>query len=314
MNRRDLLKGLSIISGSACFGVALARAAQSPLDRFKLGAISDGFSQDFAEALKILKGYGLPWVEIRNVWGVYNTEATPAQIQRIKDLLNKYQCRVSVVDTALYKCVLPGTKAVGGEKDLYPYAGQMDLLQRAIERARALGTDKLRIFTFWRTSEPTRVFDRISEELAKAAQIAHASGMRLLIENESACNVATGREVAQILKMTPASNLGANWDVGNGWWQGEVSFPDGYAALDKRRLWHLHVKGVRCEKGITNCQETTAGQGANDLLGQFHALVRDGYEGTMSLECEVESPGMTHLATTKRSLEELLQILSKTTG
>ena len=90
-------------------GLAVACAAQ-PLKRFKVGAISDGFSEDFEEALKILKSYGLGWVEIRSVFGIYNTEASPAQIRRIKELLDRYQFRVSVVDSALYKCTLPGTK------------------------------------------------------------------------------------------------------------------------------------------------------------------------------------------------------------
>ena len=46
-------------SGSSCF----ARALSPPPRQFKLGAISDGFSQDFEQALKIMKSYGLAWVE-----------------------------------------------------------------------------------------------------------------------------------------------------------------------------------------------------------------------------------------------------------
>jgi hypothetical protein len=95
MDRRGFLKRVGILYGSASFAAAVteARAAISPLSRFKLGAISDGFSQDFEEALKVMKGYGLSWVEIRNVFGIYNTEASPAQIQRLKDLLDKWSGR-----------------------------------------------------------------------------------------------------------------------------------------------------------------------------------------------------------------------------
>jgi sugar phosphate isomerase/epimerase len=124
-----------------------------------------------------------------------------------------------------------------------------------------------------------------------------------VIENEESCNAATGREVAQILAITPAVNVGANWDVGNGYWLGEVSFPDGYNALDKKRIWHMHLKGVECDSNLKNCSETFAGQGDVDLVRQFRRLVNDGYQETMSLECEFEAPGLTHLETTKRSLE-----------
>lgn len=313
MNRRGFLKILGISSSPPWLMEKLgsfSASGVSPLSRFKLGAISDGFSPDFEEALKIMQGYGLSWVEIRAVWGIYNTEASPAQIQRLKDLLSKYRFKVSVLDTALYKCALPGTKPVGDEKDLHPYAGQMDLLHRAIERAHTVGTDKLRGFTFWRVAEPAGLSTRIAAELEKAAEVAQGEGMRLVIENEDSCNAATGHELAGILGMVTASNVGANWDVGNGYWHGEASYPDGYQALDKRRIWHLHLKGVKCEAGFKDCQETFADQGQIDLAGQFRALVRDGYQETMSLECEFEAPGLTHLETTRRSMEGLLRVVA----
>lgn len=313
MDRRAFLKGLGSVHGSAWLAVGVsgaAPAAVSPLSRFKLGAISDGFSQDFEEALKIMKSYGLSWVEIRNVFGIYNTEASPAQIQRIKDLRDKYGFRVSVIDSAFYKCTLPGTRPVNSENDNYPYPKQMDLLKRACDRAHALGTDKIRGFTFWRVAEPGKLSERIADELGKAAEVADRAGMRLVIENEEACNAATGHELAKILKMAPARNLGVNWDVGNGYARGEVSFPDGYDALDKKRIWHMHLKGMACDANLKNCSETFAGQGQIDLAGQFRQLLRDGYQETMSLECEFKAPGLSHLDTTKRSLDGLLRVMT----
>lgn len=308
MDRREFLKVAGALYGSTSLAAGLtdSHTAISPLNRFKLGAISDGFSQDFEEALTIMKGYGLCWVEIREVFGIYNTETSPVQIQRIKDLVAKYGFRVSVIDSALFKCTLPGTRPVEGEKDSYPYSEQMELLKRAIDRAHALGADKVRGFTFWRVAEPEKVSERIAGELMKAAEQANGAGIRLVIENEETCNAATGHELAKLLHIVPASNLGLNWDVGNGYWHGEVSFPDGYNALDKKRIWHMHLKGVRCDANLKNCAETFAGQGQVDLVGQFRQLVRDGYQGTMSLECEFEAAGLTHVETTKRSLQGLL--------
>jgi len=312
MERRVFLKELGILSGAASFATGLmAEAAASPLSRFKLGAISDGFSQDFDEALKIMKNYGLSWVEIRHVFGVYNTEANPAQIQRIKDSLDKYGFRVSVIDSALYKCALPGTTPVKGQRDDYAYAKQMDLLKRACDRAHELGSDKIRGFSFWRVAEPAKLSERIAGELGKAAEVANRAGMRLVIENEESCNAATGHELAQILGMAPAHNLGANWDIGNGYGRGEVSFPDGYNALDKKRIWHMHLKDMTCQANLKHCSEAIGGHGQVDLVGQFRQLLRDGYQETMSLECEFKAHGLTHLETTKRSLQGMLTAMSK---
>ncbi len=328
MQRRGFLRLLALLGGPTCFAGRWSILAESPpsaLKRFKLGVISDELSPDLEEALQIMKGFGLSWVEVRTVWGVYNTYASPQQVEKIKELLKKYSFRVSVVDTALYKCALPGTTSVKGEKDFRPYSEQMDLLKRAIDRAHDLGTDKLRVFAFWRVPNPEGHYPRISEELAKAAEVARASHVRLLLEDEGSCNVGNGHELARMLKLVPASNFGANWDVGNGYWNGEVTFPDGYAALDKKRIWHMHVKDVGCvpskaprategQPGSHECHTAIVGTGEVDLLGQFRALVRDGYQETMSLEPEVQGPGLSHQEATKRSLEGVLKIMGQAVG
>lgn len=309
--RQRSLAGMMIGNSQDAVRSQNASAPQSRTDsKFKIGAISDGFSGDFEQALQIMKGYGLRWVEIREVWGKYNTEATPAEIQRIRHLLDQYDFKCSVVDSALYKCTLPGTSPVTTERDTYPYSGQMDLLKRAADRAHAWGTDKVRGFTFWRLADPSSVFTRVAEELDKAASVARTEGVRLVIENEESCNGGTGHELAAILKMAPAPNLGINWDVGNGYTHGEISYPDGYQALDKSRIWHLHLKGMACSPGLKDCHETFTDRGEIDLAGQLRALARDHFDGTMSLECEFRAPGMTHEQTSRRSLQGLLKIVS----
>lgn len=309
MQRRTFLKNAALL---CCAMHGWAATGNQALSRFKLGAISDGFSQDFEEALKIMRGYGLHWVEIRQVFGVYNTEASPQQIQEIKQLLDRYEFRVSVIDSALYKCVLPGTKPMNDAgKDKYPYGQQMDLLKRACDRAQALGANKIRGFTFWRVAQPESISKRIAEELVKAAEVAHSAGMRLVIENEESCNAATGRELAETLrKAESAPNLGANWDVGNGYLHGEVSFPNGFDALDRKRIWHVHLKGITCQSHLVDCKECFADEGQIDLAGQLRALLRDGYQETMSLECEYQTPGLSHQETTKRSMEGLLRVMA----
>ncbi|HEV2233237.1 MAG TPA: sugar phosphate isomerase/epimerase family protein [Terriglobia bacterium] len=339
IKRRTFLRNLAAASGAPLLAGGLpsfsgpGTPSAPPLTRFKLGVISDELSKDFEEALKTMKSYGLSWVEIRTVWGTYNTEASPEQLQRIKDPLEKFQFKVSVLDTALFKCALPGTKPVAGGKDAYPYAGQMDLLKRAMDRAPTLGTDKLRVFAFYRVAEPESRYSQIAEELSKAAELALSGGMRLVLEDEGSCNVATGHELAEMLKRVPAANFGANWDVGNGVSHGEVSYPDGYAALDKKRIWHMHIKDIRCGAAATSkefaeafkkkkervvekskCHTAIVGAGQVDLLGQLRALLRNNYQGTMSLEPEYEAPGLTHFEATRRSLVALLRLMAHAAG
>jgi sugar phosphate isomerase/epimerase len=313
MDRRTFFKSAAWLPGlpSLASGLSHVDLTAQAASEFKLGAISDGFSENFESALRMMKGYGLSWVEIRDIWGKYNTEATPREIRRVKDLLDQYHFKCSVVDSALYKCALPGTTAVASEADAYPYSGQMDLLKRAMDRAHSWGTDKVRGFTFWRVARPAGVFLRVAEELHKAAEVARSGGIRLVIENEEDCNAATGFKLAAVLKLAPSVNLGYNWDVGNGYARGEVSYPNGYEELDKSRIWHLHLKGIQCAPGLKQCREAFADEGVVDLAGQLRALRRIHYDETMSLECEFSAQGLTHLQTTCRSMEGLLRVANR---
>jgi L-ribulose-5-phosphate 3-epimerase len=335
MRRRTVLKALGILSASPYLGEprSLARSPFPPPRQFRLGVISDELSQDLEEALKITKAHGLDWVELRTLWGKYNTETSPQEVQRVKDLLGRYGSRVSVVDTALYKCDLPGTKNVVGEKDAYPYAGQMDLLKRALERAHAFGTDRVRVFAFWRTAKPAEHFPHIADQLAHASDVAGAAKIRLVLENEGSCNVGSGRELAAMLKLVPAANFGANWDIGNGYWHGEVSYPAGYSMIPKDRIWHMHLKDVRCGRTAaaqqkseawrlkggqqsekSACHTAIVGTGQVDLAGQLRAALENHYDGTMSLEPEYEATGVSHQQATTRSLENLLKIMAKSSA
>jgi sugar phosphate isomerase/epimerase len=306
MTTAGILAGASWLVENA---TGLCAAPDSPPKQFKLAVISDGLSQDFETALKIVKSYKIKWVEIRAVWGKYNTESSPEQIRRLKELLNAYEIRCSQVDTALFKCTLPGTKTLGAGTPVYPYSEQMDLLKRAIDRAHAWGTEQLRIFTFWRVGEPEKIYGRISEEVQKAAEVARSAGVRLVIENEDETNVGTVHELSKMLATLP-SNVGANYDIGAPLWLGEIPYPDGYRALDPKRIWNVHLKGAQCAPGFKDCHETFADQGQIDLKGQLQAFLRDGYRGTMALECEFKSPGLSLTETTTRSLDGLLKVMS----
>jgi hypothetical protein len=48
------------------------------------------------------------------------------------------------------------------------YKEQNQVLERAIELAKALDTDKIRVFSFWRVENPAELFDLIVADLRKA--------------------------------------------------------------------------------------------------------------------------------------------------
>src|SRR6516162_6746802 len=113
------------------------------LNRFTLGVITDVVTQGFEKALLWVKGYGLTWVQLRFLWSKYVTDLTADDVQRAKELLAKYEMKVSVVDSPYFKTLLPGTQSKfnDGKTDppLSAYAQQQVLLERAIARAKDFG-------------------------------------------------------------------------------------------------------------------------------------------------------------------------------
>lgn len=313
MRRREFVATGAAAGAALLGGIPLWTA---DVTRFKLGVITDEVTQDFEQALGWVKSFGLNWVELRFVWGKYVTEFTADDVKRAKDLLAKYQVRVSVVDSPYCKVLLPGTSSPFSDRKNDPlqsdFAKQDAVLERAMARARDFGTDKVRIFAFLRVAEPKTVFDRVAQELQRAAVVAQREGIRLLLENEFSCNVATGAESAAMLEAVKSPALGLNWDPGNAYAAGEKKpYPDGYAPLDRKRIWHMHLKDAQDDPGRAESSWRPIGGGKIDYLGQFRAALKDGYDGTMSLETHYLNEAKNKEASSRESMEGLLKIIKE---
>ncbi len=311
MKRREFVGG---ITTAALLAAGPAWAAD--LSQFKLGVITDEVTQDLEQALLWAKSFGLSWVELRFVWGKYVTEFGSDDVTRAKDLLAKHEMRVSVIDSSYFKTALPGTTSkfedAKNDKLQSNFASQSAVLERAMARAKDFGADKVRIFSFLRVADPKTVFDRVAKELDKTAEIAKKENIRLVLENEFSCNVATGVESAAMLKAVKSPALGLNWDAGNAYDAGEKKpYPDGYDPLDKKRIWHMHLKDA--QEGADGGESVwrPIGGGKIDYLGQFRAALKNGYDGTMSLETHYLNADKNKEASSRESMEGLLKIIAK---
>src|SRR6185437_8954950 len=177
-----------------------ARLAKSP---FKVAVITDEISQDFGHACEVAsRQFGMGWVEIRSAWkkNVANFEAQ--EVSEILTVLKKHNLRVTDIASPLFKTDWPDApKSRFSEKDQFnanfAYAQQDEVLDRCIELAKKLSTDRIRCFDFWRLDNPAPHRNAINEVLQKAAEKTGRAGLILLLENEYACNTGTGAEAAK---------------------------------------------------------------------------------------------------------------------
>ena len=283
---------------------------------FTLAVITDEISQDFGHALEVAaKEFGVRFVEIREMWKKNLFALDAKELAEARKLLKQFDLRVSSIASPIFKVDWPGApiSKYSPKRDQfgasYTFEQQDGLLERGFELARTLGTTNLRIFDFWRLDDQTPYRGAIDQKLHDAAAKAEKAGITLLLENEHACNTATGTEAARTLGAVTSPSLKLNWDPGNAAARGETPFPNGYGLLPKARIGYMHCKDVvRKPDGTTGWE--AMGRGVIDYVGQFRALAKDGYKGTLSLETHWRGAG-TPEESTRQSMAGLKDLLKR---
>jgi sugar phosphate isomerase/epimerase len=265
------------------------------MDRIRLAAITDEFSPDLDEALDAMVSVGMAGVELRTIGGRNIVDLDDASIDRICENVSARGMTVVSIASPVLKCVLPGGPSLDTrfQQDAFAsrhtYDDQPRLTERAFEIAARTGARIIRVFSYWRTVEPDRVFDAVVVALRDLADRAQPNGLTIGLENEHACNVATGAETARLLAALDHPSLKVIWDPANALVAGEVPFPRGYRCLPASRVVHVHAKD--CDVQGHTPTWGPVGEMSVDWVGQMAALKHDGYTGWISLETHWPGPG-----------------------
>lgn len=275
---------------------ALASALKSS---FKVSVINDEISQDFDHACHVAsQDFGMEWIELRSMWNKNLMELTSAQIDEAKKILSKYGLKVTDIASPLFKTDWPGAprSPYGSKGDLHgaaesTFKEQNDILEKSIALAKTFNTGKVRCFDFWRLDDIAPYRAAIDEKLRSAAEVAGKQGILLVLENEFACNTATGRESTRTMNAVRSPHLALNWDPGNAVMRGELdAFPAAWETIPKDRIHHCHCKNaVKNDAG--KIEWSPVDKGFIDWTAQFHALRQIGYSEAVSLETHWHGAG-----------------------
>jgi sugar phosphate isomerase/epimerase len=256
-----------------------------------VAVITDEISQDFDHACFVAaREFGMQWVEVRGLWNKNLMSLASAEIAEAQRILAKYQLRVTDIGSPLFKVDWPGapTSKYSPKHDQFNanfgYDQQPEVLEKCIEAAKAFKTDRVRGFDFWRLEDQAPYRPAINAKLQEAASQLGKHGLILLLENEFACNTATGAEGAKTLSAVPAPNFLLNWDPGNAAARGETPYPNGWELLPKNRVGHCHCKDMLRKSDAQGFEWMPVGKGTIDWVGQFEALKKSGYKLGVSLE------------------------------
>ena len=312
-SRRQFLRA----AASAPFIFVPRLLARNRIDRSRISAITDEIGTTTAESIEFAKTYGLKWVEVRDVFlpDKKRKEVALADEAVVKELaasLAANQLKVSFMNTSLLKFTWPGTEPARPPRNDTPekkekrvaseqqrFDRRMEDLGKALNAARILGCDKVRIFTGSRVAEPKSAYPRIVEIFTPMIEEAAKHKIHLLVENEASQNVGTSAELGELVPMIKSPWFGFNWDPNNAHSAKEIPFPDGYKKLPIERMMNSQVK-------------------ARDLLPDFpndnlpwhdimEAMQKDGYKGHIGLETHIFDG--TLIPKANLSMKEILRIV-----
>ena len=284
---------------------------------FHLSVLTDEISQDFGHACEVAsRDFGLGWVELRAMHNKNVMAWDAHDVAEARAVLEKYQLRVSEIASPIFKTDWPGapTSSFSPKNPQFgadfTYEQQDELIERAVELSKAFNTPYIRIFDFWRLGDQTPYRQAIDDRVRQAAAKVGLKGVTFNLENELACNTATGAEAGRLLRAISEKSLMLNWDPGNAAARGEKAYPDGYDAIPKGRIRHVHCKDV-VDLGGGKTEWAPVGKGIVDWRGQFRALARDGYSGAVSLETHWRLKGGTPEESSRQSMAGLKESLQK---
>ena len=320
VSRREFLGELATLAGAvslaACSNAwSLNDSVSLSKSAFRIAVITDEISQDLGHACDVAsRRFGMNWIELRSMWDKNILNLNSQETADAKRILEKYKLQVTDIASPLFKVDWPGApkSKFSPKRDQFnadfTFDQQDDVLERSIELAKQFGTDRVRCFDFWRLDDQKPYRSAMNEKLHDAAEKVGSKGIILVVENESACNTATGTEAAAVLSAIRSKYLMLNWDPGNAAAHGEKAYPDGYNRLPKDRIGHCHCKDV-VQKG-EGSEWAAMGRGTIDWVGQFRSLKADGYRYAVSLETHWRGAG-TPEASTEQSWAGMKEQLGK---
>lgn len=265
----------------------------------RLSVITDEISDDAIQALRVAESMGVDAVEIRVVGGRNIVYHAPEAWRRLAGDIAAGGFDCAIVDSPFLKeTPVPGDPDWNG-LDWSPF-------ERAAEVASALGAGTVRVFSGRRrpdgADERPDTAQWLADVLDEAAGRARQAGLRIAVEIEHVCTIATAAEAKAFV-----DEFGGGWrfvlDPGNESYltgrPAEAGLVPGLAA----RIGHVHVKDVSAAR-----QWVRVGDGIVGWSDHLAALRDSGYAGYLSMETHYRAEPAGLEAATRESVAALRDI------
>ena len=246
--------------------------------QFTLSAFGDEIADDVDEQLRVLNELDIGYLELRRAWGTNVLELSDQEVRRLKDRCEAHSIDVSCIGSPV------GKSPIG-----QPIDEVLRDLERILDVAQMLGTDRVRIFSFYPDADGQQdaCVEESTSRLGAMAKAAAERGAVLLLENEGGLVGDTPERCRAIVEGVDSPSLRFVWDTGN--------FPHSGVERAVNRGWPLlaeYTDYVQVKDALVSDQTiTVAGDGDGQIPELLVKLKDAEYQGFLALEPHLKVAG-----------------------
>ncbi len=236
--------------------------------KFRLSAFADEADKMLSGQIEALNKAGIGMVELRGVNGKNVSTLTAEEAKEARAMLDGAGIGVSAIGSPYGKIKITDD-----------FDAHLELFRRGMELSHILGAERIRMFSFFMPEgeDPTNYRDEVFARLDKMAEVARASGMQLLHENEKGIYGDTDDRCLDIFKNFSGRILGV-FDPAN-FIQCGVKPAEAMPKL-KDYIAYMHIKDAMLADGsVVPC-----GMGDGDLVELLSTMAKRADGMILSLE------------------------------
>jgi sugar phosphate isomerase/epimerase len=241
---------------------------------FTLSAFGDEIAPDLHEQLRVLRDLRIGFLDLRGAWGKNVLRFADDEVDEARRLCGESGISVACIGSP-----------VGKSPISQPLDVELGNLTRLFTIAAALGTDRIRIFSFYPPDTRTNTgYDAYAPEAAARlnalAALATREGFTLLLENEKEIVGDTLARCQKLMAAAGSANLRFLWDPANFVQVGEARPTTSGWPLLGASVGYVHIKDALLAGGAV----VPAGEGDGQVPELLAQLREAGYHGYLSLE------------------------------
>ncbi len=236
-----------------------------------LSAFADEISPDLDVQMEVCASHGINHIDVRAIDGTNVSKFTVEQATEYAKRMSDNGFKTACLGSPLGKIRI--------DQDLPDH---LELTRRCCEIAHAMGTDSIRMFSFYppEGGDVTAHRGEVMDMLAKMAQIGAETGILMMHENESNIYGDIPERVVDIFHTVQSEYLKGIFDPANFVTDGVAPFDEGWKKGLSGCTERFHIKDKI--PGDKAC--VPAGDGHGQIEQTLAAAKAQGFDGLLTLE------------------------------